>query len=149
MLLGATEVEVICNSCTPCFLSINLPDVRLILIPQASCSFPLQLYMLVGVPSRAPGCWSTLCISKICCSRLKGATMKRRCFTFSLTRDQSSITVSQKRWGQKGPLEVTLSNHPAQMGSPTASRPGQCPDSFWVPPRTETPQHPWATCAST
>jgi len=43
---------------------------------------------------------------------------------------------------------VTLSNVPVQAEPPRACCPGRCPDSFWIPPRREISQPPWAACAS-
>ena len=58
------------------------------------------------------------------------------------------IIGSQKGWGWREPLKVIWSNPPAPAGPPRASGPGLCPDGLWVSPWTETPQPPWATCAS-
>jgi len=44
--------------------------------------------------------------------------------------------------------EIFWSNLLAQAGSPSADCPGPCPDGFSIFPRIETPQPPWAICAS-
>ena len=40
---------------------------------------------------------------------------------------------------------VHLIQLPAQAGTPRASCPGPCPDSFWISPAIGTPQPLWAT----
>ena len=58
------------------------------------------------------------------------------------------ITESQNGRGWKGPLWITQSNPPAEVGSPTAGCIGPCPGGSWISPEKETPQPPWAACSS-
>lgn len=58
------------------------------------------------------------------------------------------IIKSHSCWVWKGPLEVILSKQHGKAGPSRVSCPGQCPDSFGIFPRKESPQPPWAICAS-
>ena len=49
------------------------------------------------------------------------------------------------RW--EGTSGGHLVQPPAQAGTPRASWRGPCPDDFWVFPKVETPQPPWASSA--
>lgn len=49
---------------------------------------------------------------------------------FPLLGKSQHITESQNGWGWEGPLEVILSNPPAQAGSPRAGWQGSCPEGF-------------------
>lgn len=48
------------------------------------------------------------------------------------------MTESQSAWVWKGPVEVMLSNVPAQAGFPRSGYPETCPDCFWTSPKRET-----------
>jgi len=58
------------------------------------------------------------------------------------------VTESQNVRGWKAPLWVTQSNPPVEAGSPTAGCTGPCPGGSSISPEQETPQPPWAACAS-
>ena len=52
------------------------------------------------------------------------------------------VEVGRDLWRSPGPTPL------AQAWPPRASFSGLCPHGFWISPRMEAPQPPWATCSS-
>lgn len=117
-----------------------------------------SLITSIPITSFLPGSWKRLHMGLDLCSFLL-----KRIYPFSwIFRKASNInkghtdclwlkairaTESRAGWGWKGPVGFIWPYPLPKRGHPEAGCPGPCPDGFWISPRLETPQAPWATCA--
>lgn len=103
---------------------------------------PLFLGITLWISENINKKMAKVCQTLIQCSNVKFCSQTQSCDRLLQVHWLTS-TESPSSWDWNGSMDIVQLYPPARAGSPSC--PVLCPDSLWMCPRRESPQHIWAT----